>query len=66
MGDNMDYVVACDEDRQTFAAYMQAYRHDGIPTAFVVDKNGKVVWDGHPMAGLDKALETILAGQKAE
>jgi thiol-disulfide isomerase/thioredoxin len=66
MGANMDYVVACDDDHQTFTAYMQAYQHNGIPTAFVVDKNGKVVWDGHPMAGLDKAIEAVLAGNKPQ
>ena len=66
MGDNMDYVVGCDNDRQTFTAYMQAYRQNGIPTAFVIDKNGKVLWDGHPMAGLDKAIMAVLNGQKPE
>jgi thiol-disulfide isomerase/thioredoxin len=66
MADKMDYTIACDDDRQTFAAYMRAYRHDGIPTAFIVDKNGKVLWDGHPMAGLDKAIEAVLAGHKPE
>ncbi len=66
MGANMDYSVACDDGRQTFAAYMQAYRHNGIPTAFVIDKNANVVWDGHPMAGLEKAIEAVLAGQKPE
>jgi len=29
----------------------------GIPRAFVIGKDGKVKWEGHPMAGLDKALE---------
>ena len=62
----MNYAVACDDNRQTFAAYMQAYQHNGIPTAFIVDKNGKVVWDGHPMAGLDQAIETVLAGSKPD
>lgn len=28
----------------------------GIPHAFIVDPAGTVVWEGHPMAGLDKAL----------
>jgi thiol-disulfide isomerase/thioredoxin len=66
MAEKMDYTVACDDDRQTFASYMEAYRHNGIPTSFVVDKSGKVVWDGHPMAGLDQAIEATLAGQTPE
>jgi thiol-disulfide isomerase/thioredoxin len=64
MAEKMNYVVACDDDHQTFAPYMDAYGHDGIPTAFVINKNGKVVWDGHPMAGLDRAIEAALADSK--
>lgn len=29
----------------------------GIPHAFVVDPEGTVVWRGHPMSGLDAAIE---------
>ena len=29
----------------------------GIPHAVVIGKDGRVVWEGHPMSGLDKALE---------
>jgi thiol-disulfide isomerase/thioredoxin len=61
MAENMNYVVACDDDYQTSASYMEAFGYNTIPTAFVIDKNGKVVWDGHPMAGLDQAIENALA-----
>jgi thiol-disulfide isomerase/thioredoxin len=63
MGSKMDYVVAVDRDRATFAAYMEAFEQGGIPTAFVVDKAGKVVWYGHPMGGLDGVLEKVVAGK---
>lgn len=63
MGDKMDYVVAIDQDKKTSAGYMKAYGINGIPHAFIVDKEGKVAWQGHPMAGLDKAIEEILAGK---
>jgi thiol-disulfide isomerase/thioredoxin len=63
MGDKMDYVVAIDQDKKTSAVYMKAYGINGIPHAFIVDKEGKVAWQGHPMAGLDKAIEEILAGK---
>lgn len=62
MGDQMDYSVAIDEDRQTSAGYMQAYKQGGIPHAFIVDKAGRVVWQGHPMASIDKALDEVIAG----
>ena len=29
----------------------------GIPHAFIINDKGIIVWEGHPMAGLDKALE---------
>jgi thiol-disulfide isomerase/thioredoxin len=38
-----------------------AYGVRGIPHAFIIDPSGNVAWEGHPMAGLDKALEAQLA-----
>ena len=37
-----------------------AYGVRGIPHAFIVDPSGTVAWEGHPMAGLDRALEEQL------
>jgi thiol-disulfide isomerase/thioredoxin len=37
-----------------------AYGVSGIPAAFVVAPGGKIVWSGHPMSGLDKAIEKAL------
>lgn len=62
MGDKMDYTVAIDEGK-TSEGYMQAYGIGGIPHAFIVDKEGNVAWEGHPMAGLDKVLDEIIAGK---
>ena len=36
------------------------YGVTGIPHAVVVGKDGKVAWEGHPMNGLDQAIETAL------
>ena len=63
MGDNMDYSVAIDADGKTSAGYMEAFGINGIPHAFIVDKEGRIVWHGHPMDGLDKAIEEVLAGK---
>jgi thiol-disulfide isomerase/thioredoxin len=62
MGSKMDYRVAIDQNRKTATGYMEAYGINGIPHAFVV-RETKVIWQGHPMAGLDKALEEITAGK---
>jgi len=61
MGDKMDYTVAVDRGRKTFAAYMEAFGEGGIPHAFVVDLEGRIVWHGHPMSGLDRVLDRIAA-----
>ncbi|MSU58069.1 MAG: redoxin domain-containing protein [Pedosphaera sp.] len=63
MGDKMDYTVAVDNDRKTSAGYMEAYGINGIPHAFIVDKEGRVVWLGHPMGGLEETLAEVVAGK---
>jgi thiol-disulfide isomerase/thioredoxin len=62
MGDTMDYWVAADPERKTYSTYMTAYKQNGIPTAFIVDRDLNTVWLGHPMGGLDKALEEVIGG----
>lgn len=56
----MEYRVAADEKRATYNVWMKGY--EGIPHAFVVDKNGVIAWTGHPMDGLDAALDAVVAG----
>ncbi len=59
MGSEMDYTVAIDDRDATSREYMGRYGVNGIPHAFVV-KDGAVVWHGHPMSGLDDAIEEAL------
>ena len=40
-------------------AYMQAAGRTGIPSAFLVDKAGKIAWIGHP-AELEAELEKLV------
>lgn len=64
MGDKMDYSVCYDGPEGTMAkTWMEAAKQDGIPTAFIVDQNGKVAWIGHPMAELDQVLDQVLEGK---
>lgn len=63
MGEKMDYTVAVDEDGKTSAGYMEAYGIDGIPHAFIVDKEGRIAWLGHPMGGLEQTLAEVVAGK---
>jgi len=59
MGDKMAYTVAIDNSRQTSDGYMKAYGQNGIPCAFIVDREGRVAWVGHPMGDLEKKLEQL-------
>ncbi len=63
MADTMDYVVALDDGRKCNEGYMKAYGQGGIPTAFIVGKDAKVLWVGHPMDGLDEAIQQVVAGK---
>lgn len=38
----------------------EAFGITGIPHAFLVNKEGKIVWEGHPMALKESDLEGIL------
>ncbi len=55
----MAYRVAFDEMSYTWQAYMDAAGQDGIPTAFIIDKQGRLSWIGHP--AVDEFEETIEA-----
>jgi thiol-disulfide isomerase/thioredoxin len=59
-GDAMSYRVAEDIDGKTAKAYMEATGSRGIPTVMVVDKKGQLAWMGHPMSGLDQAVELLV------
>ena len=66
MGDKMDYRVATDAregDKGKMAqAWLEASYQNGIPTAYVVNGDGKVAWIGHPN-DIEEPLKQILAGK---
>jgi len=62
MGDKMDYSVAADGIEKTMATtWMTAAEQGGIPCAFIVGRDGRIAWIGHP-ATMDKPLEDVVAG----
>lgn len=62
MGAKMDYNVAIDGPAGTMAdTWMKAAGQDGIPTAFVINQEGKIAWIGHPMSGLDEVVGEVIA-----
>ncbi len=63
MGDKMDYNVAMDTpDKFMMNNWMTAAAQFGIPTAFIVDKETKIAWIGHPMS-MDEPLAQIVEGK---
>jgi thiol-disulfide isomerase/thioredoxin len=69
MGDTMGYLVAQDDvpedskrgrEGKMALAWMDAAGEGSIPTAFIVGKDGRIAWIGHPM-DLDRPLEHVLA-----
>ena len=59
--DVISYRLARDLDDQTSTAYMRAAQQSGIPTAFIVGRDGKVQWIGHP-ARMEEPLAKIVEG----
>ncbi len=57
--DEMPTAIGIDHGVSFPTAYMEKYGVGGIPHAFVV-KDGEVAWHGHPMTGLDDAIEDAL------
>ncbi|MCE9618688.1 MAG: redoxin family protein [Planctomycetes bacterium] len=60
-GDAMGYRIAFDGDRDMGKSWLDAAGAEGIPTAFIVGKDGTIEWIGHPME-MDKPLTAVVAG----
>jgi thiol-disulfide isomerase/thioredoxin len=50
------------DDGELARRWMNGAGRSTIPTVFVIGKDGKIAWIGHPMIGLDDALAKIVAG----
>lgn len=61
MGDRMNFRVAFDDDRKTILSYMDASGYKEIPTAYIVNQHGRIVWMGHPMDHMTEALDQVVA-----
>ncbi|HUA64740.1 MAG TPA: TlpA disulfide reductase family protein [Alphaproteobacteria bacterium] len=68
MADNMTYRVALDDKSQDAGGWMAEHwwprgvnRH-GIPTAFIINKDGMIAWIGHPMGLKEQVVSNIVSG----
>ena len=53
------YSLTTDPDRSVYKDYMEASNQQGIPTSFIVGKDGRIEWIGHPME-MDEPLELVV------
>lgn len=68
MAEHMTYRVTADDKSdgskgKMANTWLTAAGLNGIPAAFIVDKQGKIAWIGHPMKMDATMLEAILAGK---
>lgn len=61
-GDKMGYSVALQQGTAMEENWMRAGGRNGIPSAFIVDKQGKIGWVGHPMS-IDESLKAAVEGE---
>lgn len=62
LGDGMDYAVAVDvRENVMWDTWLAASGMYGIPAAYIIDKDGRIAWIGHP-ASLEDPLEMVIAG----
>jgi peroxiredoxin len=63
-GAQIAFTVAADDDaRKATGTYQQAFNQMMLPRAYVVGKNGNVLWYGHPLRGLDEVVDDIMSGR---
>jgi thiol-disulfide isomerase/thioredoxin len=60
-GPKLGYTFAYAEEDDSYKAWMQAAGRNGIPCTFIVGKDGKIAYIGHPMY-LDVVLPKVVAG----
>ena len=56
---DMNYNVAVDTAGTTYSKYMEGI--SGIPHAFIINKEGVVVWSGHPLE-MESVVEEVVNG----
>jgi len=51
--------VTVDDAEKSTADYLGLIENPRVPHAFIVDKNGGIVWYGHSLGGLELSLEEV-------
>src|SRR6202012_2747000 len=59
MGEKMDVNVALEDTSFTIRDWLDKYHQNYLPTAFIIDGNGKVAWIGNPL-GIDTVIKKVI------
>ncbi len=60
---DINYRLAIDaQDGLTKNLFMRGFGVQGVPHAFLMDKKGRIIWEGHPRDGMAEAVEQVIAG----
>jgi thiol-disulfide isomerase/thioredoxin len=66
LAEGMDYTVGADAPNKYLEEnYLKPAGIRGIPSSFIVDQKGDIVWIGHPM-NIDDVLELVVKGEYNE
>ena len=57
--DKIHYTLATDPDRSTYLGWMKPAAQQGIPTAFIIGRESRIEWIGHPME-IDQVLPQVV------
>ena len=57
--DRIGYTLTTDPDKSVMTDYFRAAGQTGIPCAFIIGKDTKIEWIGHPMS-MDDPLEAVV------
>lgn len=57
--DRTRYILATDPDRSVYRSYFEAAGLSGIPAVFIIGKDARIEWIGHPVE-MDDALEAVV------
>jgi WD40 repeat protein/serine/threonine protein kinase len=58
-----DLPIAIDDGQLTYRNYQRLSDMSRRPHAFVIDREGMITWDGHPLGGLDGVVGEAVAGK---
>lgn len=56
----MGFAVGVDDSGQTTEAYMTARGHSGYPLALVIDRKGRIVWEGPALGPVERVVERLM------